>query len=230
MKINSEGEGDVGGGHRIFPLPQPETIVTNNGRLGGRVEAESIYGTTGGATKLMRVIEEEYNSSGSSSIGKNSDDDDDDQEGDAQSSYRYHQNNNKISNGSLDDAIQALEEALPIRRGISTFYNGKSKSFTCLTKMWPSSTPSIQEIVKPDNVYTRKRRNLLASTILSPKNKNHTTFQLSGISVGRISKKTKTSTLRFTSENKDLDLKKSSMRSVSMVHLHRYGSRFIQNC
>ncbi|KAI3496343.1 hypothetical protein L1887_38701 [Cichorium endivia] len=230
MKLNSEGVGGVGG-CRILPLPPPETEITDQG---GRIETERIYGTVG-ATKFMRIIEEECNSSSSSSIGNNSDDDDDDdREGDAQSPYRYdHQNNNKINNGSLDDAIQALEEALPIRRGISTFYNGKSKSFTCLADVWPSSTPSIQEIAKPDNAYTRKRRNLVASTLLSPKTKNRTAFQLSGINMGRISKKTKTSTLRFASENEDLDLNKkkiSSMRSFSMVNLHRCGSRFIENC
>ncbi|KAL7593190.1 hypothetical protein Lser_V15G33621 [Lactuca serriola] len=232
MKLNSEGVGSVGSGCRILPLPPPETVVMNN--HGGRIEAERIY-ETAGATKFMRIIEEECNSSSSSSIGKNSDDDDDgDQEGDAQSPYRYdHQNKNEISSGSLDDAIQALEEALPIRRGISTFYNGKSKSFTSLTEMWPSSKPSIHEIAKPDNAYTRKRRNLVASSILSHKNKNHTAFQLSGINMGRISKKTKSSTLRFTSENEDLELNKknmSSIRSFSMVNLHRCGSRFIENC
>jgi hypothetical protein len=46
------------------------------------------------------------------------------------------------------------------RRGISNFYNGKSKSFTSLSDA--SSSPSIKDIAKPENAYTRKRRNLLA--------------------------------------------------------------------
>ncbi|KVI01489.1 uncharacterized protein DDB_G0287625 [Cynara cardunculus var. scolymus] len=246
MKLNLEG---VGGGCRMSLMPSPETLMTNHGGVGDG----GILGTVG-ATKFMRIIEEDCNSSGSSSIGNNSDDDDD-REGDAESPYRYdhhnNNNNNKINNGSLDDALQALEEALPIRRGISTFYNGKSRSFTCLADVWPSSPPSIKDIAKPENAYTRKRRNLLASTLSSSKNKNRA-FQLSNISIGRISKKSKTLTLQFASENEDHDVKTqpqfnktsllkkqnvSSMRSFSsMVNLHPCSSRFglnsteIRNC
>ncbi|KAL2471922.1 Uncharacterized protein Adt_40058 [Abeliophyllum distichum] len=62
----------------------------------------------------------------SSSIGKNSDIsekslDNFDENEEVQSSYK----------GPLD-AMDALEEVLPIRRGISRFYNGKSKSFASL--------------------------------------------------------------------------------------------------
>ncbi|XP_076946325.1 uncharacterized protein LOC143617746 [Bidens hawaiensis] len=193
-------------------------------------------------TTYLRIIEEEEcNSSSSSSIGNNSDDDVDDGD-DAQSPYRFndHGNNNKqiTTTGSLDDAMQALEKALPIRRGISTFYDGKSKSFACLANMLHSSTPPITDIAKPDNAFNRKRRNLLATTLLSHKNKNRA-FQLSNISTGRISKKPKTTTFHFASEREDNDVQSpnlSSMRSFSMVNLHRCSSRFglkpteIENC
>nr|GEW18952.1 hypothetical protein [Tanacetum cinerariifolium]GEW47053.1 hypothetical protein [Tanacetum cinerariifolium] len=196
---------------------------------------------------MMNMIQEEQeedciSSSSSSSIGKNSDDD---HASDAESTYRYddHANtNNMMRNGSIDDAIQAIEEALPIRRGISTFYNGKSKSFTSLADVWPSSTPSIKDIAKPENAYSRKRRNLLASTLLSSKKKN-LAFQLSNINTGRISKKPKATTPRFALESnedpKPLLLTKqnlSSMRSFSMVNLNVCSSRFglnstgIENC
>ncbi|PWA67099.1 hypothetical protein CTI12_AA321490 [Artemisia annua] len=208
---------------------------------------------------MMNMIQEEeeeeedrVSSSSSSSIGKNSDDDDEDQDhaSDAESTYRYDHdhndssssNNNMMRNGSIDDAIQAIEEALPIRRGISTFYNGKSKSFTCLADVWPSSSPSIKDIAKPENAYSRKRRNLLAYTLLSSKNKNRA-FQLSNINTGRISKKPKATTPRFALESnedpKPLLLTKqniSSMRSFSMVNLNVCSSRFglnstgIENC
>lgn len=46
------------------------------------------------------------------------------------------------------------------RRGISKFYNYKSKSFTSLADA--STSSSIKDIGKADNAYTRKRRNLLA--------------------------------------------------------------------
>ncbi|XP_050217849.1 protein OXIDATIVE STRESS 3 LIKE 1-like [Mercurialis annua] len=94
-------------------------------------------------------------SSSSSSIGNNSDDswcDSDSSDGDngeeneVQSVYKHKQIN--------------LEEALPIKRGISESYNGRSKSFACVTDA--ASYSSIKEIAKPDNAYIRKRRNLLA--------------------------------------------------------------------
>ncbi|KAK9102435.1 hypothetical protein Sjap_019689 [Stephania japonica] len=89
----------------------------------------------------------------SSSIGRDSDlkeNDKDDDEGDeVQSSFR---------SGPLD-SMDALEESLPIRRGISDFYGGKSKSFTSLQDA--SNCYSAKEIAKPDNAYTRKRKNLM---------------------------------------------------------------------
>ncbi|XP_057799901.1 protein OXIDATIVE STRESS 3 LIKE 1 [Salvia miltiorrhiza] len=97
----------------------------------------------------------------SSSIGKNSDLSENSLEksGDGeevQSSYK----------GPLN-AMKALEEVLPIRRGISRFYNGKSKSFASLGEA--SSSSSIKEIAKPENAYMRKRRNLLASNLVLEK-------------------------------------------------------------
>ncbi|KAK6119736.1 hypothetical protein DH2020_046529 [Rehmannia glutinosa] len=94
--------------------------------------------------------------SSSSSIGKNSDISEEKLSGDGeevQSSFK----------GPLD-AMDALEEVLPIRRGISRFYNGKSKSFASLADA--SSSSSIKDIAKPNNAYMRKRRNLLACNLI----------------------------------------------------------------
>lgn len=52
------------------------------------------------------------------------------------------------------------------RRGISNFYNGKSKSFASLSDATVSCA-SIKDLGKPENAYTRKRRNLLASNMFS---------------------------------------------------------------
>ncbi|XP_076943462.1 protein OXIDATIVE STRESS 3 LIKE 2-like [Bidens hawaiensis] len=149
--------------------------------------------------------DDECNSSSSSSIGDDSDANAD-LEDDAES-----QNDN-----IFDDAIQALEQALPIRRGISTFYNGKSKSFTCLADVWP--TFSVQDIAKPENAYTRKRKNLGA-------------FKLSSIHTGQIRKKPKTSRFNFTIQKEDpnfsthasqpqINRPLAALRSFSMVNLH----------
>lgn len=91
-------------------------------------------------------------SSSSSSIGKDSDEEGlrDGGEEEVQSLYK----------GPLQ-GMEALEESLPISRGISNFYNGKSKSFTSLSDA-ANSCVSAKGLSKEDNAYTRKRRNLLA--------------------------------------------------------------------
>ncbi|GMH16580.1 hypothetical protein Nepgr_018421 [Nepenthes gracilis] len=107
--------------------------------------------------------EEESDSSSSSSIGRNSDlsakssDGDDSGENEVQSSYK----------GPLD-SMDALEDVLPGNKGISKFYCGKSKSFTSLADA--SSISSIKELAKPENLYARKRKNLLASNRYREKN------------------------------------------------------------
>ncbi|RVW52225.1 hypothetical protein CK203_077324 [Vitis vinifera] len=55
------------------------------------------------------------------------------------------------------------------RRGISRFYNGKSKSFTSLAD---ASTSASKDLAKPENAYNRRRRNLLAYNHVLDKNRN----------------------------------------------------------
>lgn len=57
------------------------------------------------------------------------------------------------------------------RRGISSFYAGKSKSYTSLADA--ASCSSLKDMVKPENAYTRKRKNLLAHSNFFDKNRNH---------------------------------------------------------
>lgn len=52
---------------------------------------------------------------------------------------------------------------------MSNFYNGKSKSFASLADA--RSSTSINEIAKPENAYSRRRRNVLAFN-LSDKNRS----------------------------------------------------------
>lgn len=119
--------------------------------------------------------QEASSSSSSSSIGRNSDfsgeQGSDREDGpEAQSSYK----------GPLN-ALDSLEESLPIRRGISSFYRGKSKSFTSL-----ADACSAKDLGKPDNPYNRKRKNLLAFSNILNKNRNHL---LRNSSDGSISKR-----------------------------------------
>ncbi|KAE8658020.1 hypothetical protein F3Y22_tig00116975pilonHSYRG00070 [Hibiscus syriacus] len=114
----------------------------------------------------------------SSSIGRNSDevsgrssDGGDCDENEVQSHY-------KCSLNMMD----SLQQVLPMRRGISSFYSGKSKSFTSLADA--SSATSIKEMAKPENAYTRRRRNLLAINHLWDKSRNNKTDQIEHKHIG----------------------------------------------
>ncbi|CAL9748244.1 unnamed protein product [Musa acuminata subsp. burmannicoides] len=58
--------------------------------------------------------------------------------------------------GSLDP----LEDSLPIKRGLSNFFSGKSKSFASLSD---AAMASAGELVKPENPFNKRRRLLMAS-------------------------------------------------------------------
>lgn len=114
-------------------------------------------------------------SSSSSSIGSNSDDDDDDD----RDGEEVH---SPFKPAGLDN-LETLEEVLPIKRSISKFYAGKSKSFTSLPDA--ASISSVKEIVKPEDAYTRKRKNLLAHNNFFGKNRS----SLPGVGNGGIYKR-----------------------------------------
>ncbi|KAG6389329.1 hypothetical protein SASPL_150797 [Salvia splendens] len=64
-------------------------------------------------------------------------------------------------------AMEDLEEALPIRRGLSRFYTGKSRSFANLADAF--KIKDIQELAKPDYFHIckmrKQRKNMLAPRI-----------------------------------------------------------------
>lgn len=110
--------------------------------------------------------DEDSDSCSSSSIGRNSDSSDgssdceDSAESEVQSSFK----------GPID-RFGDLEEMLPIRRGMSKFYNGKSKSFTSLADI--ASASSVKDFAKPETRYTRKRKILLAHSTFLDKNRKY---------------------------------------------------------
>ncbi|KAG8367146.1 hypothetical protein BUALT_Bualt16G0042300 [Buddleja alternifolia] len=114
-------------------------------------------------------------SSSTSSIGKNSDDSSRGGGGgcdgeEVQSEYK----------GGPLDSLEALEDVLPVKKSISKFYCGKSKSFTSLSDAATFST--IEDITKPENAYTKKRKNLLAFNNFWDKNHNILRGSKGGIS------------------------------------------------
>ncbi|KAH0455077.1 hypothetical protein IEQ34_017001 [Dendrobium chrysotoxum] len=61
------------------------------------------------------------------------------------------------------ETMGALKDSLLIRRGISNFYCGKSKSFDVLLDA-KANLSSAKELGKPKNPYSTKRKKLLSLT------------------------------------------------------------------
>uniref|UniRef100_A0ACD5YV31 Uncharacterized protein n=1 Tax=Avena sativa TaxID=4498 RepID=A0ACD5YV31_AVESA len=59
------------------------------------------------------------------------------------------------------DTMDALQEALPYRKGVSKFYNGKSGSFAKPPAAVIPSPPSVKGLPKPETPSPRKRKGLL---------------------------------------------------------------------
>ncbi|KAL2554008.1 hypothetical protein Fot_07627 [Forsythia ovata] len=104
-------------------------------------------------------------SSSTSSIGKNSDEELSGGGGGGEGEGEEVQS--EYNKGPLD-SLDALDEVLPVKNSISKFYCGKSKSYTSLSDV--TSLSSVKDMAKPENAYTRRRKNLLAHKYLLDKN------------------------------------------------------------
>ncbi|XP_019192550.1 PREDICTED: trinucleotide repeat-containing gene 18 protein-like [Ipomoea nil] len=139
-------------------------------RLRGMACMAAIYNSAefsiGDRRSAAEVEEDEDRSSSSSSIGRNSDDS---PAGQSSSDSEGEEVQSSSKDGALGN-LEDLEEVLPIKRGISNFYAGKSKSFTSLSDA--TSCSSLKDIVKPENPYTRKRKNELARNNFFDRNHN----------------------------------------------------------
>ncbi|VVB04855.1 unnamed protein product [Arabis nemorensis] len=105
-----------------------------------------------GLVGVVKATDQEFGtlSASSSSIGKNSADEEGG-ENEAESPYK----------GPLD-MMDSLEQALPIGRGISNFYKGKSKSFSNLKE---TEATQMKNLGKPRNPYSSRRKNLRSHRI-----------------------------------------------------------------
>lgn len=65
------------------------------------------------------------------------------------------------------------------RKGISKFYNGKSKSYTSLADA--AAVTSVQQMAKPEDPYAKKRKDLLARNMLIARSRS-CAYNLGGIS------------------------------------------------
>lgn len=147
-------------------------------RLRGMTCMAAIYNSTdfsiGDRRSVAKVEEDEDRSSSSSSIGRNSDDS---PAGQSSSDSEGEEVQSSSKHGALGN-LEDLEAVLPIKRGISNFYAGKSKSFTSLSDA--TSCSSLKDIAKPENPYTRKRKNELARNNFFDRNRNFTNRNSNG--------------------------------------------------
>lgn len=109
----------------------------------------------GPTTSCLFLKEEETgsddSSESSSSIGAPGHTDDDDDSG---------EENGEVSSSKL--SLDSLEDSLPIKRGLSSHFSGKSKSFANLSDM-SSSTCTVKDLGKPENPFNKRRRVLIAN-------------------------------------------------------------------
>lgn len=128
-----------------------------NQLFGGSCRQQSIFSRNFNDEKWDMIEKETCDSDKSSSIGVASSNSDGssissslDASDDASSSYTSNYSAN--SSGSLYD-LSDLMSQLPIKRGLSKFYQGKSQSFTSLSRVG-----SIEELAKKESAYNNKRK------------------------------------------------------------------------
>ncbi|EOA27753.1 hypothetical protein CARUB_v10023908mg [Capsella rubella] len=95
----------------------------------------------------------EESSDSSSSIGESSENEEEEEEDDAVS-FR--------GGGTLDSFSSSLEESLPIKRGLSNHYVGKSKSFGNLME---AASNKAKDLEKVENPFNKRRRLLIANKL-----------------------------------------------------------------
>ncbi|CAD6218658.1 unnamed protein product [Miscanthus lutarioriparius] len=64
----------------------------------------------------------------------------------------------KLKEGDELGCLDALEDSLPIKKGLSSFYSGKSKSFTSLAEATSTVAAAKELLAKPENPFNKRRR------------------------------------------------------------------------
>ncbi|KAJ8505529.1 hypothetical protein OPV22_006415 [Ensete ventricosum] len=67
----------------------------------------------------------------------------------------------KRKDGAALGSLDSLEDSLPIKRGLSNFFSGKSKSFASLSD---AATATAKDMAKPENPFNKRRRLLMMSS------------------------------------------------------------------
>lgn len=114
--------------------------------------------------------EDEESCQSSSSIGAPDDSEEDDDDENDDVSSKEVQSNFKRGLGSLS----SLEDSLPIKRGLSNHFTGKSKSFASLSEVEVAGT--VKDLEKQENPFNKRRRVLIASKWNSKRSSFYSSF------------------------------------------------------
>lgn len=158
------GGAGVGGARKrkdVVHYQEEEEEVQQGWRLGG--EGHGLF--------VLETVEEEEEREAEaeaenerSSIGAVSEGDE--EEGEEVESARETpwQRRTKKSGGLA--SLDALDDALPIKRGLSSFFSGKSRSFANLQDVAGAGTTSSKDVLaKPENPFNKRRRILRCCSI-----------------------------------------------------------------
>ncbi|EER88891.1 uncharacterized protein LOC8063818 [Sorghum bicolor] len=110
---------------------------------------------------VLETVEEEAEAERLSSIGAVSEDEEEDGE-EVNSGGTSSSTTKGAALASMD--MDALDDALPIKRGLSNFFSGKSRSFANLQDA-ASAVTSARDLAKPENPFNKRRRVLRCCSI-----------------------------------------------------------------
>ncbi|WVZ78688.1 hypothetical protein U9M48_026358 [Paspalum notatum var. saurae] len=153
------GGGGGGGGARkrkdhVVQDQEAEALVGARGDDGCAAEAHAA------GLFVLETVEEEAADEERSSIGAVSEDEDEDGE---EVDSRREGGRGAAAAGALA-CMDALDDALPIKRGLSNFFSGKSRSFANLQDA-ASAVSSARGLAKPENPFNKRRRVLRCCSI-----------------------------------------------------------------
>ncbi|XP_050364751.1 protein OXIDATIVE STRESS 3 LIKE 4-like [Argentina anserina] len=139
-------------------------FLNQNGVVGG---GGSAIGALGQLNKARSEHEDSFLSSSSSSIGAPDDSDEENESkegsGDVTDSEEVQSKFNGRPGGlTCMGSMSSLEDSLPIKRGLSNYFTGKSKSFASLSDVVTTAS-TVKELEKRENPFNKRRRVLIAS-------------------------------------------------------------------
>ncbi|XP_037459096.1 uncharacterized protein LOC119330087 [Triticum dicoccoides] len=138
---------------------EEEVAAVQGARLGGEGHGLFVLETVEEEEEREAEAENERSSIGPVSEG------DEEEGGEVESARETPWQRRTKRTGGLA-SLDALDDALPIKRGLSSFFSGKSRSFANLQDVAVAGTTSSKDVLaKPENPFNKRRRILRCCSI-----------------------------------------------------------------